>query len=236
VVGKSLNAVLSTLASDKRFNVLSTPRICTTNNRQAQINISQSVPYVQDVRETESGTRTYSIGYLDVGIILDVTPRITRDGLVTIEVVQQANELQGFTTFQAPMVSQRQAETTITVRDGETIILGGMIRDQKDRTVRKVPVLGDLPLIGGLFRSMSNSTQKTELMVFLTPRVVRDPEQAAQLTELQKKQINVVLPPPPGSLPETPESQRPGAAPTGEQQPAPNGQPAPPDGERRNEP
>lgn len=201
VAGQALQAAITALSTDSRFNVLSTPRIFTANNREAQINISQQVPYVTSTSETEAGTIRYNYGYLDVGLVLTVTPHITKSGLVTVEVTQTANELQGYTTFNAPKVSQRSANTTITIRDGETIILGGMIRDQKDKVVNKVPVLGSLPLIGGLFRSTSDTTSKTELMVFLTPRIVRDADQAVLLTQEQKRQVNVVIPPPAGALP-----------------------------------
>lgn len=194
VIGPSLQTVLTALSTDKRFNVLSTPRIFTSNNRQAQINISQRVPYVVSSRETDAGTISYNYGYLDVGLVLDVTPHITQNGMVNIEVTQEANELQGFTNFQAPLISQRSANTTISVRDGETVVLGGMIREQTDRTVNKTPILGDLPVLGGLFRSRGTAKGKTELMIFLTPRVVRDVDQAAALSRDQQRQVNIVLP------------------------------------------
>ena len=116
------------LASDKRFNVLSTPRICTTNNRQAQINISQSVPYVQDVRET--GARAPTASATDVGIILDVTPRITRDGLVTIgsPAGERVAGLHHFPGADGEPAPGRNHDHRV---DGETIILGGMIRTRR---------------------------------------------------------------------------------------------------------
>jgi general secretion pathway protein D len=122
-----------------------------------------------------------------------------------MDVTQEASELQGFTTFQAPLVSQRQAQTTITVRDGETVILGGIIREQDDKTINKVPVLGDLPVLGNLFRSRGVTKAKTELMVFLTPRIVRNADQAAIMTQEQRRQIHVQIPPSPGPIPGGPE-------------------------------
>ncbi|MBI3947527.1 MAG: type II secretion system secretin GspD [Armatimonadetes bacterium] len=202
--GGSLQATLTALSTDKRFNVLSTPRIFTSNNRQAQINISQNVPYVANYRETDAGTRTSNIAYLNVGIVLTVTPHITKNGLVNIEVSQEANELQGYTTFQAPLVSQRSADTAITIRDGETVILGGIIRQQTDESINKVPILGDLPIVGGFFRSKGKNKTKTELMVFLTPRIVHDAAQATALTDEHRQSIHVELPLPPGPLPGAP--------------------------------
>ena len=230
VIGPSLQTVLTALSTDKRFNVLSTPRIFTANNRQAQINISQRVPYIMSTRETDAGTVTYNYGYLDVGLVLDVTPHITQNGMVNIEVTQEANELQGFTSYQAPLISQRSATTTITVRDGETVVLGGMIREQTDRTVNKTPILGDLPILGGLFRSRGVTKGKTELMIFLTPRVVRDVEQAAALSRDQQRQVKIVLPssavPPTDAV--APNGVQPAAAVPPTDTVAPNGaQPAP---------
>lgn len=230
VIGPSLQTVLTALSTDKRFNVLSTPRIFTANNRQAQINISQRVPYIMSTRETDAGTVTYNYGYLDVGLVLDVTPHITQNGMVNIEVTQEANELQGFTSYQAPLISQRSATTTITVRDGETVVLGGMIREQTDRTVNKTPILGDLPILGGLFRSRGVTKGKTELMIFLTPRVVRDVEQAAALSRDQQRQVKIVLPssavPPTDAV--APNGVQPAAAVPPTDAVAPNGaQPAP---------
>ncbi len=181
--GGDLSGFIQALKTDQKFQVLSTPRIFTSNNVQAQINISQSVPYILSSRQDANGAFTYNYTFEDVGIILTVTPRITNNGYVTMEVTQTANELQGFTSFNAPIVNQRQADTTVSVKDGETIILGGIIRNTVNSTVRKLPILGDLPILGNLFRSTSKQNVKTELLVFLSPRVVRDPNEARKLRE-----------------------------------------------------
>jgi general secretion pathway protein D len=178
------------LQTDTKFQVLSTPRIFTTNNMEAQINISQSVPYVLSTTQSIVGTNNYSYGFLDVGIVLTVTPHITSNGYVTMDVVQTANDLQGYTTFNAPIVNQREAETTVSAKDGETIILGGIISNQVTSTVNKLPLLGDIPVLGNLFRSTNHDNQKTELLVFLTPRVVRDPAEAKRLREESQKDMS----------------------------------------------
>jgi len=109
---------------------------------------------------------------------------------VTMDVSQTANDLQEFTDFNAPIVNQRQADTTVSVRDGETIILGGIIRNSVTSSVKKIPLLGDIPLLGNLFRSTDKSNTKTELLVFLTPRVVRDPDEARRLKEDELKRLS----------------------------------------------
>jgi general secretion pathway protein D len=183
LTGNNLNVFLNAFKNDSRFQVLSTPRIFTSNNVEAQINISQRVPYVTNSRQDVNGNFTFNYSFEDVGIVLTVTPRITSNGYVTMDVVQTANDLQGYTDFNAPIINQRAADTTVSVRDGETIVLGGIIRSTVNATTRKVPLLGDIPLLGNLFKSTSRQKQKTELLVFLTPRVVRDPDEAKRLRE-----------------------------------------------------
>lgn len=190
VSGGNIGAFLNALATDDKYQVLSTPRIFTSNNVEAQINISQSIPYVLSTREDTNGNLSYNYAFQDVGIILDVTPQITANGYVTLDVSQTANDLQGYTDFNAPIVNQRQAQTTVSVKDGDTIILGGIIRNTVTSTVKKVPLLGDIPILGELFKSTSKDNQKTELMVFLTPHIVRNDEDARKLKEDQIKQLS----------------------------------------------
>jgi len=190
LTGGDLAAFFNMLQTDTKYQVLSTPRIFTSNNMEAQINISQTIPYIVSTIENTNGTYSYNYAFQDVGIVLTVTPHITSNGYVTMDVTQTANDLQSYTSFNAPIVNQRQAETTVSVKDGETIVLGGMIRNQVTATVNKVPLLGDLPLLGTLFQSKSSDRQKTELLVFLTPRVVRDPAEAKKLKEESEKEVS----------------------------------------------
>lgn len=190
LTGNDFTVFLNALKTDQKFHVLSTPRIFTSNNAEAQINISQRVPYVLSTREDPNGNLTFTYAFQDVGIVLTVTPRITSNGYVTMEINQQANDLQGFTSFNAPIINQRQADTTVSVKDGETIILGGIIRNQISTTTKKVPLLGDIPILGEIFKSTDKQNVKTELMVFLTPRVVRDPAEAKKLREEEMKKLS----------------------------------------------
>lgn len=190
LAGGNLAAFMNAVKTDTKFNVLSTPKIFTSNNVTAEINISQRVPFVVSQREDANGNLTFNYDFQDVGIVLTVTPRITSGGYVTMEVTQTANDLQGFTDFNAPIVNQRQAETTVAVKDGETVVLGGIMRSTVTATTKKIPLLGDIPILGNLFKSTDKNSTKTELMVFLTPRVVRNPEEAAKLTDEQKKKMS----------------------------------------------
>lgn len=190
VTGSKFNAFINALKSDTKYQILSTPKIFTSNNTEASINISQSVPYLTSTRFDTNNNPTYSYSYLDVGIVLTVQPRITSNGFVTMDITQTANDLQGYTTFNAPIVNQREAETTVSVKDGETIVLGGIIRKSVNSTVKKVPLLGDIPLLGNLFRSSSKTEGKTELMIFLTPRIIHDPAEAQKMRQKEEKRLS----------------------------------------------
>ena len=190
LTGGDLSAFFNMLQADTKFQVLATPRIFTSNNMESQINISQSIPYIVSTIQNSNGTFSYNYAFQDVGIVLTVTPHITSNGYVSMDVLQTANDLQGYTSFNAPIVNQRQAETTISVKDGQTIILGGMIRNQVTSTVNRVPLLGDLPILGNLFRNSNVDHQKTELLVFLTPTVIRDPAEAKKLKEESEKELS----------------------------------------------
>ncbi len=106
-----------------------------------------------------------------------------------MDVTQTANDFVRYTEFNAPVVNQREAQTTVSVKDGETIVLGGIIKSSVSATTNKLPVLGDIPVLGKLFRSNGTTKSKTELLVFLTPRVVRDPDEARKLREETEKQM-----------------------------------------------
>ena len=194
LTGTQYSAFLQAVQTDTQFEVLSTPRIFTSNNITAQINISQSLPYVTSTtQDSITGATLFNYSFLDVGIVLTVTPRITSNGYVTMDVTQTANELQGYdTTINAPIVNQREASTTVSVKDSETVVLGGIIQNSTAKTVNKIPILGDLPLLGNLFRDNNTVKAKTELLIFLTPHVVRNQDDAKRLREDTEKEINPV--------------------------------------------
>lgn len=202
LAGSDLTGFFNMLQTDTKFQILSTPRIFTSNNITSSINISQSIPYIVSTIQNTNGTTSFNYAFQNVGIILTVTPRITSNGYVNMDVTQTANDLQGYTTFNAPIVNQREANTTVTVKDGETVVLGGMIQNQVTANVNKVPLLGDIPVLGSLFQSKTNNTTKTELLVFLTPKVIRDPAEAKkmyndtqkQMTKETKDSLNIIQP------------------------------------------
>jgi len=178
----TFDALLYAMASDQRVSILSKPKVFTRNNQAAQINISQSVPYLRGTTITGTGVTQNNYEYIDVGIVLDVTPHVSSGDKVTLDVSQTANEVNGFTSFEAPIIATRSAVTSVTLKDGQTVVLGGIMKTTSTNRIDKVPLLGDLPVLGQLFRNRSKVESKTELMVFLRPRIVRTVEEIDAMT------------------------------------------------------
>jgi len=187
------SALLNTLATNANARILSAPNVFTTSGKLATINVSTSVPYISGtVTSNVGGAVTATVEYVDVGIVLNVLPIVSQDGTVAMEVSQTANDLLRLQTVapgqQAPTIAKRLAEATIYAQDGETVILGGLMSDRTTTNISGIPYLKDLPLIGWIFRSRSAVKEKSELLVFLTPQVIRSPEESRLLTEQMKNQ------------------------------------------------
>ena len=191
VLSDNLDALLHALAKNTKVNILSTPRIMTQNNREAIINVGQEVPFLESIQETATGGVLTSYDFRDVGVILTVTPRINKSGTISLDVNQQINSLIEFTLFNAPVIAKREAATFVTVKDGQTMIIGGIIKDDKTETVHKTPILGDIPFVGRLFQRKDTRAEKTELMVFITPHIVYTDEDAIRVTEEQKSKLHL---------------------------------------------
>ncbi|MHC4672681.1 MAG: secretin N-terminal domain-containing protein, partial [Planctomycetota bacterium] len=183
VSGEDFNFLLRALQTEGRLEVLSRPSIMVQDNEEANITVGEMVPVVKDVTISGAGQVTPSVSYEEVGIILDVTPIISPDGYVQLEIAPEisaigTSSIPIATGVNLPTFTERSAETIVTVKDGETIIIGGLITSKENTNENKVPVVGDIPLLGNLFRSNVRSTTKTELLIILTPHVIRDVESA----------------------------------------------------------
>ncbi len=165
-------ARLRALVSDGKAKVLARPNITTLQGREAVINIGGRVP-VPTV-STTNATTTTSIQYQEAGIILRCTPRVNPDGTVTAQVHTEVSSPVYVDSMNAYRFQNRSADTTVRLRDGATMVIGGLIGSEESKLVNKVPFLGDLPIIGSFFKSVSTSKTDSEIMVFLTARVVED--------------------------------------------------------------
>ncbi len=191
------NAVLQAIATDTKAKVLSTPGIFTSNNQAAEINVSTEQPYPVSQITTTTGTPvvTTNVAYRPVGIRLQVTPRVGQGNTVHMDVQVYADEPGGSTVvggLEYPNFRTRSASATVNVNNGYTVILGGLMRDNVTTTARKVPIVGDLPLVGAFFRSKSTITAKSELLVFLTPRIVRNPAEVQAVSQRSRDALSDV--------------------------------------------
>lgn len=179
-----LDAVLRAGAVRGDVQILSRPVLLAANNHDARILVGSQRPFVQVSRTlaTDNTARDQVVQYKEVGTRLTVRPTISADGYVTLEVTQEVSNATSETQFDAPVISTREAATQVTVRDGQTIVLGGLLDHQRDVTGGGVPFLSDLPLIGGLFGHHARQTSETELFLFLTPRVLRTDDEVEDAT------------------------------------------------------
>ena len=187
VTGEDMALLMRMLEAEGQLEVISAPRIMAMHKKEANITIGQEVPFVNSVNFTESGQTQSSVQYEKVGVILTVTPQINPDGFVIMEVEPEISSLTSSSVtisegLQVPIFSERSASTTITVRDGESAVIGGLMTTSEDRSVNKVPILGDIPIVGNLFRATTNQKTKTELLIVLTPRVIRTAEDLRALS------------------------------------------------------
>jgi general secretion pathway protein D len=184
----NLGALARALENDQRANVLSTPNILTLDNEEAKIVVGQNVPFVTGsyTQSTNTSTNPFqTIERKDIGLTLRVTPQVAEGGAVKLKVFQEVSSVVPTTSSvkSADLITnKRSIENTVLVDDGQTVVIGGLISDDTKNGDSKVPLLGDLPVIGNLFKYQTRSRDKTNLMVFLRPIVIRDSKSAAQLT------------------------------------------------------
>ncbi|HEX2217459.1 MAG TPA: secretin N-terminal domain-containing protein [Gemmatimonadales bacterium] len=184
-----VRAVLRALASRTNVRILSTPRVLALNNEEARILVGSQVPFTQSTRTGLDVVVDETVQYRNVGTQLTVVPTVNTDGYVTFRILQEVSALSAQTieaALNAPVITTREAETSALVRSGRTIIIGGLIDETEQRIRSGVPVLQDLPIIGGIFRSESRGRSRTELAIFVTPRVVFDDEAADSLVRNQR--------------------------------------------------
>lgn len=191
-------ALIQALATVTNVNLLSTPSIMTLDNQEAKIVVGQNVPFITGTSTSASSTTTnpfQTIERQDVGITLRVKPSIGEGGTVRLEIEQEVSSVLPSTTGinSADLItSKRSIKTTVLADDGQTIVLGGLIRDDVTRTVSKVPLLGDIPLLGYLFRASGTRTTKQNLLVFLQPTLLRDSSRAADMSQGQYDAIRTL--------------------------------------------
>ena len=180
----SFSAVLDALKLQGNLKVVSKPRLRTLNNQPAVVRVGQDIPvFLRQVTQSPGSppviTETETIQTITVGTVLSITPQIASSGLITLDITPAVSRLVRIETSasgntNAPVIDIRQASSIVRVRDGSTVIMGGLVQESSSTTRRKVPVLGDIPLIGRAFTGKYENSERTELVFFLTPRVIHD--------------------------------------------------------------
>jgi general secretion pathway protein D len=204
ILGKDFGVTLRAIEQAGDAQLLSRPSIMARNNQQAVINIGQQVPLITNVRYDSFGNQLNSVTYTPIGIILRVTPFIGADGMVEMIVAPETSDLADKSQWvpistgdngsvSAPTINSVTANTVIVTPDGQTVVIGGLMQKSKRQSVSKIPLLGDIPVIGAAFRRTIKDGRRTELLIFLTPYVVRDPAETALLTE-REKAGNLIVP------------------------------------------
>lgn len=213
VNGTEVRALLDLLASDSKINVVSSPTLMVQDNRSATIRVGDQVP----VRTSEttntssvaadptepSALVTSTIQYRDTGVLLEVKPRINTGGMIALEITQEVNDVKETQTsgIDSPTITQRRINTNVAVQSGETLILGGLIKDSNERISEGLPFLRHVPVLGWLFGSQGKSMARTELVVMITPTAVNSVDNARDVTqEYRKKLQGITLPPHVGKM------------------------------------
>jgi len=184
ITPEKVSATLQLLKKFGKTNILSAPRIAVANNEQAKILVGKKDVYITATISTTEGTITSAptVNFVDIGLVLSVVPMINPAGFVTMKIKPEVTDFEKYETLKdaegreiakVPVITTTEAETTVMVKDGTTVLIGGLIRDKEVTTIDKVPLLGDIPLIGDLiFKSKSKEIDKTELVIFLTPHII----------------------------------------------------------------
>ena len=197
LIETNLNAAIHALESVGKLDVLSRPYILTSDNKKATITVGEEVPFIRDSRTTDQGSTINTIEYEDIGIILNVTPHINPDGLVIMDVAPEISTLTGNTvpiseTVDAPTFAKRSASSRVAIQNGQTIVIGGLVQDRKTSTINKVPLLGDIPLVGELFKRTQDTKSKTELLIFITPHVADQPGLLQAISQSEENSQEIV--------------------------------------------
>jgi general secretion pathway protein D len=186
----NIGGLISALQTETGINILSTPNILTTDNEEAEIFVGENVPFIKTTSTTVGGQAIENIERKDIGIILRIKPQINESDYVKLDIYQEISSVrptQVGIEARDIITAKRSVQTSVTVKNKQNIIIGGLIKEDMVDTVQKVPILGDIPILGWLFKSKSKQRIKTNLLIFLTPHIINRAEDLVDITEERKK-------------------------------------------------
>ncbi len=197
LAGSNTNLVLSALSSLTRVDVVSAPQVLVLDHQTAALQVGDQVPIISQSAQsvvTADAPIVNSVQYLNTGVVLQVTPRVNKSGLVTLDIDQAVSDVKTTTTstINSPTITQRRIVTSAVMQDGETIALGGLILQNRNDGKSGIPVLSDIPILGSLFGTTSVQKGRTELLVLLTPKIVRNAAEARTMTNELRTRLNSI--------------------------------------------
>ncbi|MCI5120479.1 MAG: type II secretion system protein GspD, partial [Candidatus Electrothrix sp. AUS4] len=186
-----IGAVVNAIKTDSDINIVATPQILTTDNKEANITVGQNVPYITSKNTSETGsTQDYTnYEYKDIGTTLKITPQINQANLLRLAIGVEVTRLKSEAGVNTPTTYKRTADTTVVVHNEEIVVIGGMIGQDTSSSDYKVPLLGDIPLLGWLFKSHDNTNNKTNMFIFIMPRIV---ESSPELADIYQRKRDVM--------------------------------------------
>ncbi|MFZ3208575.1 MAG: type II secretion system secretin GspD [Geobacteraceae bacterium] len=188
--------ILKALQSNGVLNVLSTPNIMTSDNKEAEIFVGENVPFAGQIQTTGTGFSTQSIDRKDTGITLRIKPQISEGEYIKLDIYQEISAVKNAISKGAAVditTTKRSAKTSVVMKDNETVVIGGLIQDQDQEIINKIPLLGDIPFFGWLFKTKSTKRAKTNLMILLTPRIIKDARDMAEVSTTQNNRFQEEL-------------------------------------------
>jgi type II secretory pathway component GspD/PulD (secretin) len=197
---QNISAMLRAIQGNRQLEIVARPQIMTMDGRTARVFVGENFPYLGAINTQNLGSVTQQVDYQPIGTSLTVKPSITPDDRIYLEIVPEVTELREIVEFstlttsqQAPRTSVTAANTVVSVNSGQTIVLAGLIQKRHTDFVRKIPWLGDLPCVGFLFRYTQERDQKQELLIFMTPHIVRNEDDAQRIKNVEIGRMNWIL-------------------------------------------
>lgn len=183
----SIASIINAYKNDSDINIISTPQVLTTDNKKAEISVGENVPYITSKNTTSGTQQDYTnYEYKDVSTKLTITPHINQSNVLRLEINTEVIKLKDNTASLTPTTLKRTADTTVILQDGETVVIGGIIGHDKTDGEYKVPLLGDIPILGWLFKTHSTNTKKTNMFIFVTPHIIKNPGDISRVTNQKK--------------------------------------------------
>ena len=192
----NIAAVLKAYQDDSSINIIATPQILTTDNKMAEISVGENIPYITTSNTADTAERGYTnYEYKDVATKLTITPQINQANTLRLEIATEVSKIKSLGEGGVrPTTFRRTANTTVLVQDGDTIVIGGIIGHDATEGEFKIPLLGDIPFLGWLFKTHTTSHRKTNMFIFVTPHIVKNPADMARITLVKEEQIGTVMP------------------------------------------